>query len=376
VIRSEECSEKGSREEYVIEGSMDMQSRKSSEGRAITIYDIAKEAGVSPSTVSRVLTSRAKVSSGKRDRVLKVIEKYNFRPNTFAKGLAETKSKSIGVLMADVRNPYYASMFVSCEMAARMEGYSVILYNFLGDVELEEELLERLLEQRVDAIILLGGHADELVSNTEYVEVVNNVMATTPVIITGKLDGTQCNTVRINAMKSMELVMNHLFSLKHEKIAVVGGRMDVLSTYEKVLKYKQCLKERGIEIDNDLIGNGGEYDFKSGYTQMNGIFEKGMKPTAVIAINDFAAWGVMRSIHEHGLEIPKDITLVSYDDTYMAETADPKLTSVNYNYEEYGKVLVRTAIRLIEGDESVPRVYMVEPSLIVRESSAMRREDE
>lgn len=89
-----------------------MQSKRGSENKAITIYDIAKEAGVSPATVSRVLTNRAKVSSGKRDRVVKVIEKYNFKPNTFAKGLAETKSKKIGVLMADVRNPYYASMFV------------------------------------------------------------------------------------------------------------------------------------------------------------------------------------------------------------------------------------------------------------------------
>lgn len=352
---------------------MDMQSKKGSESRAITIYDIAREAGVSPSTVSRVLTNRAKVSSGKRDKVLGVIEKYNFKPNTYAKGLAETKSKTIGVLVADVRNPYYASMFVACEMAARTEGYSVILYNFLGDVELEEELLERLLEQRVDAIILLGGHADELVSNMEYVEAVNEVMATVPVVITGKLDGTQCNVVRINAMKSMELVMEHLFSLGHEKIAVAGGRMDVFSTYEKVLKYKQCLKERGLVADSDLIGDGGGYDFKSGYVHMNRIFEKGLRPTAVIAINDFAAWGVIRSIHEHGLTIPGDIALVSYDDTYMAETAEPKLTSVNYNYEEYGKTLVKTAIRLVEGDESVPRVQMVEPSLTVRESSAARQ---
>lgn len=351
-----------------------MQSKKGGEGRAITIYDIARESGVSPSTVSRVLTNRAKVSNAKKEEVLKVIEKYNFKPNTFAKGLAETKSKTIGVLMADVRNPYYASMFVACEMAARTEGYSVILYNFLGDVKLEEELLARLLEQRVDAIILLGGHVDELVSNTEYVEAVNDVMATTPVVITGKLDGTLCNTVRINAVKSMELVMEYLFLLKHEKIAMVGGRMDVLSTYEKVLKYKQCLKEKGIKIEPGLITDGGDYDFNSGYRQMNAIFEKGLIPTAVIAINDYAAWGVMRSIHEHGMEIPKDITLVSYDDTYMAEAASPKLTSVNYNYEEYGKALIKTAIRLVEGDETVPRVHMIEPSLIVRESSGISRE--
>ncbi len=354
-----------------------MQSKKLGDNKAITIYDIAREAGVSPATVSRVLTNRAKVSSEKRDSVLRAIEKYNFRPNTFARGLAETKSKTIGLLVADVRNPYYASMFVACEMAARMEGYSVILYNFLGDVELEEELLGRLLEQRVDAIILLGGHVDELVSNTGYVEAVNNVMATTPVLITGKLDGTQCSAVRIDAMKSMELVLEHLFSLHHEKIAVVGGRMDVLSTYEKILKLKQCLKEKGIEFDPALIGeNGGHYDFEAGYRQMNSLLEKGIRLTAVIAINDFAALGVIRSIHEHGLKIPDDISLVSYDNTYMAEAVEPKLTSVDYNYEEYGKTLVRTAIKLVEGMGDVQRVQMVEPRLVVRESSAMCRRRE
>lgn len=98
---------------------MRMEAKRESESRTITIYDIAREAGVSASTVSRVLSNRVNVSNIKRDRVMKIVEKYNFKPNAFAKGLAETKSKTIGVLMADVRNPYYASMFVACEMAAR-----------------------------------------------------------------------------------------------------------------------------------------------------------------------------------------------------------------------------------------------------------------
>lgn len=337
-------------------------------GKEITIYDIAQEAGVSPATVSRVLTNNAKVSDDKKNRVLALIQKYNFKPNTFARGLSDTKSRTIGILMADVRNPYYASLFIACEQAARQENYSVILYNFLGDMRLEEELLGKLREQRVDAIILLGGHEDELHTDMEYVEMINNTMASIPVVITGRLNGTQCSMVRINHMKSMDLLMDHLLSLGHEKIAVIGGRMDVLSTFEKVVRYKQILKMNGIDYDPALIGENGRYDIDSGYTEMNRLFDKNIIPTAVIAINDYAALGIVKSIHEHGLAIPEDISIVSYDNTYMAEASAPKLTSIDYNYEEYGKKLVRTAISLIEA-RPIEQLQTVEPMLMIRESS-------
>lgn len=348
-----------------------MRSPKDGKNREITIYDIAAEAGVSASTVSRVLTNKVKVSDDKKAKVLALVKKYNFKPNTFARGLSDTKSRTIGILMADIRNPYYASMFIACEQAARKENYSVILYNFLGDMKLEEELLGRLQEQRVDAIILLGGHEDELNTDVEYVEMINSVMSVIPVVITGKLDGTQCSMIRIDNMKSMDLLMNHLLPAGHKKIAVIGGRMDVLSTFEKVLRYKQILRSNGIDFDQDFVGQNGAYDIHSGYAQMNALFEKGKIPTAVIAINDFAALGIIRSIHEHGLNIPDDISIVSYDNTYISEASIPALTSIDYNYEKYGHLLVKKAIALING-VSGEKLQIVEPALIVRESSSKK----
>ena len=116
-----------------------MQASRGNEGnKAITIYDIAREAGVSAATVSRVLTKSANVRPEKKEKVQALIEKYNFRPNALAKGLADTKSKVIGILSADVRNPYYAELFVSCEQAAREAGYSVLLFNTLGEIDLED----------------------------------------------------------------------------------------------------------------------------------------------------------------------------------------------------------------------------------------------
>ncbi len=350
-----------------------MQVQKNYENKAITIYDIAKEAGVSASTVSRVLTNNANVRIDKRERVQNLINKYNFRPNAFARGLADTKSKVIGILAADIRNPYYSELVVSCEQAARAAGYTVLVSNFLGETEQEERQLEKLLEQRVDAIIQLGGRVDDLVSNIEYVELVNQAMATTPVIVTGKLDGTKCRMVRIDSMKALDLLMEHLLSLGHQKIAMVGGVLKVLSTYEKFLRYKQILKEHGIDYDPDLVPEGGSYDVKNGYELMNRVFDKGNIPTAVIAVNDFTAAGVMRSIVEHGYRIPQDISLVSYDNTYITELLIPKLTSVDYNYEEFGRKLIETAISAVERGEG-ELLQTVTPVLVCRESSGKASE--
>ena len=118
-----------------------MQSGKTGENKPITIYDIAKEAQVSPATVSRVLTNSAKVRPEKRDKVLALIAKYNFKPNAMAKGLADTKSKIIGIISADIRNPFYAELFVCCEQAAKEAGYTVMLSNCMSDTAQEEWLL-------------------------------------------------------------------------------------------------------------------------------------------------------------------------------------------------------------------------------------------
>ncbi|MDE6916550.1 MAG: LacI family transcriptional regulator [Lachnospiraceae bacterium] len=343
--------------------------QKGSESKAITIYDIAKEAGVSPATVSRVLTKSARVGSEKREKVEELIAKYNFKPNVLAKGLADTKTKTIGVLAADIRNPYYASLFVACEQAAREVGYTVVLYNSLGKMENEVELLGKLQEQKVDAIIQFGGRVDDLFSNAEYVEIVNQIMSTIPVIVTGKLDGTRCHAVRIDSMKAMELLMNHLLELGHRKIALVGGRQNVLATFEKHQMYKQLLREHRIAYDQELVlDDDGGYVFDTGYDKMNEMLDRRTDMTAVIAVNDFTAMGVMKSLNEHGIRVPQDMSVVSYDNTYLCEMTMPKLTSIDYNYEEYGRMLIDTSIAMIEGRKK-DTLRMVTPNLIVRESS-------
>ncbi len=345
-----------------------MDGVKQPEEKALTIYDIAREAGVSAATVSRVLTGSANVRPEKKKRILEIIEKYNFKPNAMARGLSDTRSKLIGIIAADVRNPYYAQVFVACELAAWKLGYTVLLCNSLGQPSQEKKQLEKLHEQRVDAVIQMGGSVDDLVSNVEYVELVNSLFGAIPMVITGKLDGTQCYQVQIDAMKTMDLLLEHLIGLGHRDIALVGGRMNVLSTFEKAQRYKQILQRNQIDFRPELIRETGFYDAAGAYDSMNGMLDQGITPTAVIAINDFSAAGIVRSILEHGYGIPQDITVVSYDNTYITDHLVPKLTSIDYNYESFGTLLVETAVAAAERRE-MPRLQRVTPTLVVRESS-------
>lgn len=344
-----------------------MDRQPENKDKALTIYDIAREAGVSAATVSRVLTNNANVRKEKKDKVQNLIDKYNFTPNAMARGLSDTQSKIIGIIAADIRNPYYAEVFSACENAAVETGYTMLLCNSFGLTEREEQHLEMLQQQRVDAIIQLGGRVDDLFTNEEYVQKVKQITPAIPMVVTGKIDGTPCYEVQIHAGCAMELLMEHLLGLGHEKIALVGGRTNVTATVIKIQKYKEILEENQIPYREEYV-IGGNYNYETGYFCMNQVLELEDVPTAVIAINDFAAAGVVRSASEHGYRIPQDISVVSYDNTHLTELLIPKLTSVDYDYETFGKKLVDTAIAAVKG-RKVSRNQMVMPSLVVRESS-------
>lgn len=344
-----------------------MATRRKDVSKGITIYDIAREAGVSGSTVSRVLAGTVGVSEDKKMRVMRVVEKYNFRPNALARGLANSRSHIIGIITADICNPYYGELFIHCEKAAARAGYVLLLFNS-EKRESDSFFLEKLQEQKVDGIIQIGGMVDDLVTDMAYAERVNQVMTTVPVVVAGKVEGTDCRMVRIDQAMTMDLIMEHLLSLGHERIALVGGRMDVLSTYVKLMRYKQILRENGIAFDPSLVSEDGGYNKESGYRLMNRMLDKGILPTAVIAINEPAAAGALQSIQEHGYKVPEDISLVSYDNTYIAEFLTPHLTSIDYDYETFGKKLVDTMVAVIEGRD-VELLQTVTPRLVIRDSS-------
>ena len=339
--------------------------------KSITIVDIAREAGVSISTVSRVLTGNAKVSEKKKRAIQELIQKYDFRPNLLARGLITSATHLIGILAADIRNPYYASLFTACEQSANDFGYNMLLCNSFSDRVQEFALLDSLARQRVDAVILLGGAVDSLTTDTEYAEKVRQLSARIPVVITGALADAGCVQVNIDAEQAMALVMQHIAQQPaFQKIAFAGGSHDVIFTAALRAHWKRMLSERGLRYYPELDVTNPHYNENGGYAAMNEILQHG-KPDVVIAINDFTAVGVMQALREHGLRIPDDIALVSFDDTYLATAVQPQLTSVGYNYMQFGNALVSAAVQLINGI-AFPAETLIQPRLIARGSTEKR----
>ncbi|MDW2799716.1 LacI family DNA-binding transcriptional regulator [Clostridium boliviensis] len=334
----------------------------------VSIYRIAEEAGVSPATVSRVLTKNANVSEEKKKKVEKLISKYNFSPNAMARGLTSSRSGIIGVLIPDIRNPFYAGLAVECERAAGERNYSLMLSNYMNDMRLEEQRLYKLVSQQIDALIIMGGRVDERITDSVYAERINRVCDFMPVVTTGKLEGSDCYQVNLDDSAGMDRMMEYLISNGHRKICIIGGRKDVDSTHTKSIRYRSILKKYGITFCPDYIVETGGYSMESGYRGMNYLLENAKwLPSAVIAINDLTALGIIKSLREHSLRIPEDISVVSFDNTLLAETSVPRLTSMDYNYQQYGDTLINTALAVLE-DRNPKKIQIIPTELVIRDS--------
>lgn len=340
----------------------------------ITIYSIAKEAGVSPATVSRVLTKSAKVSIEKQRLVEAVIAKHDYRPSAIARSLIDTRTNIIGIMVADIRNPYYASMVVACEVEAQKRGYTVILSSLLNDKKQELQSLRKLHDQRVDAIIQLGSSTDDLVIDALFAKEVKRISQSIPFITTGYLHGIEnCYQISIDAEVSMFLVLDHLMSLGHRRIAFVGGRRDVAGTNLMRQQFLYTAGQQGLEFYPEYIIDS-SYTVEGGYACFSELRSRSQKQaTAVVCINDFVAIGFSKAAHEAGIQIPEALSLVGFDNTFLADFMAPPLTSVDYDYECYGAMLTAVAIGAIAGEDLPHRQY-VTPKLVIRKSCARARE--
>ncbi|MDR2537325.1 MAG: LacI family transcriptional regulator [Treponema sp.] len=334
----------------------------------ITIYDIAQEAGVSPATVSRVLTKKARVSDRKRIAVEALIQKYKFQPNVQARSLSDMHTRALGLMVADICNPYYATLVVECEKAANRRGYTILLCNILNNKELENANLEKLYAQRVDAIIQMGCRTDDLVSDPDYVMRVNRISRKIPFITTGKLDGTDCYCLNINQAEAMRLVFEYLVAYGHREIALIGGKKQDRASYQRWQQYIYLMGVNHLPFREEYVQESG-FTADDGYACLQRLLHSSRLPTAVIARNDYCAVGALRAAHEHGISIPGDLSLISFDNTFLSEIVTPRLTSIDYNYAALGNALVDLAISLAETGDA-PKNNLINPLLIVRDSCA------
>ncbi|MCD7736698.1 MAG: LacI family transcriptional regulator [Lachnospiraceae bacterium] len=342
-----------------------------SRNKRITIYDIAKEAGVSVATVSRVYNESANVSEKKREEIKRILKKYNYVPDAFAKGLRETQTQTLGIIAADLRNPFFSQLLVECEKIAAMSGYTVFSCDSLESDEMELGHFMRLNGQKVDAIINMGGNSEKARRSEPYLNCLKEVCSRIPVVTTGYVDHENMYSVMTDEARAMRTLLEYLINMGHREIAFIGGRADVRSTLIKREQFIATLQKKGLFCASSYIIEGG-YDKESGYQSMRELLMKNHMPSAVIAVNELTALGAMKALRERKINIPNELSLACFDNTFISETTQPALTTLGCDYSKFSKKLIYTALDAIEG-RTPPGISYVESAFVIRQSVAERQ---
>lgn len=324
---------------------------------------VAERAGVSPSTVSRILNGTAQVSEEKQALVKAVIEELGFRPDPAARSLAGGRTMSIGVLTQFIDSPYYGEALRGIEDELHKANYvPLFVSGHWNEVE-EKNRLFMLQERKVDGIIVLTGKLAD--------ETLMEMAAKIPVVVTGRrLSGTGLFSIDFDNSEGASLAVRHLHALGHRRVAFISGPLDHPDAAQRLQGYRAEVNLRGMEIDADLV-EVSDYQEAGGFRAMNNLLSARVQFTAVIAANDQMAYGARLALHRSGLRVPEDVSLIGFDDLPHSAFTLPPLTSVRQSVYEIGASAAKAMFDLL--NKKNPPSRLVEAELVVRESTRINR---
>lgn len=329
----------------------------------VTIKDIAREANVSVTTVSRVLNKKPDVSDDTKKEILKIIDELGYKPNGIARGLVLNKTYTIGLVVPDISNPYFPQVAKGVEKKAKELGYSVIFCDTDNDKEEEKKAIELLKNRRVDGIVL----SLSMINKSELNKLQQENF---PVVqIDREVPGLNYPTVIIDNNESAFKATKYLIQLGHTQIAHITGDLDTKTGQDRLVGFKRALKKFNIYQKEKWILEG-DYSKESGFNLMKQLLESKERPTAVFAANDLMALGAYEAIFNYDLEIPEDISIIGHDDIDVASIIRPELTTMAQPKYKLGQEAARTLIEEIENNKvENKRRILLKSQLIIRNST-------
>lgn len=328
-----------------------------------TIKEVSQHAKVSPSTVSRVLNGTTPVSADARRRVLAAIEALDYTPNVFARSLATNRSGGIGVTTNDVGSPYYAVMIRGVEAALEEAGLHLMVSSGKARAGSERSAIEFLRQRRSDALIV---QADAL-TDAELIELTRE--ADVPVVIFGRrIPELDPLCVHLDNEAGGRIATEHLIAHGHRTIAHLAGPLGFPDARHRLQGYRHALERAGLPFDERLVVEG-DFREEGGRAATHRLLERAPEVGAVFVANDQMAAGAMRAARDLGRDVPRDLSLVGFDDVLLARYLSPALTTVRQPLHEMGRAAAEIAVALLEHRKWEVRTRF-EPELIVRESVA------
>jgi LacI family transcriptional regulator len=338
--------------------------------KRVTMKDVAELAGVSTTTVSHVINKTRHVDESTRESVEFAMKELRYQPNYVARSLRSGETKTIGLIVPDASNLFFAEIARRIEDLGYQEGYSVILGNSDNDPDKQTNYINTLLAKQVDGVIFIssGGEAEDL----ELLSA-NNI----PIVVADRdVPLSLADVVLLDNEKAGYEATRYLINLGHKCIACITGPSELSPSMSRVEGYKKALREVNIPYFEELIAVG-DFRIKGGEIAMGSLLQQSCKPTAVFALNDMMAIGAMTAIRKAGLRIPDDISVIGFDDIELASAVTPTITTMAQPLDELSKNAIDLLIEQIRGEnrEGNSRIIL-SAHLIERESTAAREEND
>ncbi|HGF7475832.1 TPA: LacI family DNA-binding transcriptional regulator [Vibrio mimicus] len=328
-----------------------------------TINDVCKLAGVSKATVSRVLNETGQVKAQTREAVLAAMQQLGYQPNSLAQALATNTTNSIGLVLPHFESSYFGTILFEAEQGAQKAGKKLLVVNSKNSEQGEKEAVAMLAAQRCDAILLYSRHLSE----AQLLEVQQQYQPPL-VILNRRLSHPQLHSFGLDQTQIAQLAMQHLLTLGHRHIACITSPLGSETGKIRHQVYQQALDEQGIKLDLSWTVEG-DNTLLGGYQAMQQLLKRGISITAVFACNDDMALGAMRAMHEQGISVPKQISLMGIDNEPAAAFAIPSLSSVSLPIGDLTQQAVALAVQIANKQPQSAQHRLYQGELIVREST-------
>ncbi|MGF1774260.1 substrate-binding domain-containing protein [Vibrio maritimus] len=326
-----------------------------------TIKDVAKEAGVSVATVSRVINKSPKASQSSIDSVSAAMKKLGYRPNAAARALVSQSTNTIGVVVSDVSDPFFGTLIKSVDQVAREAGKHILIGNGYHNADDERHALELLINSRCEAIIL---HAKGL-SDEELINYAKEVKGL--VIINRFIPQIESRCISLDNERGAYLATLHLIKSGHRNIACIASSQDIEDTHQRIKGYRTALEDHGILLSKNYI-EAGAPSSDGGELAMTNLLSKSLDITAVVTYNDYMAAGAIQALENNAISVPKDISVIGFDDGLIARFVHPHLTTVRYPIAMMAERAARLALLLSRGEAIEDDPIVFTPTLVQRKS--------
>ena len=326
----------------------------------VTIYDVAREAGVSMATVSRVVNGNKNVKENTRKKDLEVIDRLDYRPNAVARGLASKRTTTVGVVIPDITNTYFAALAKGIDDIAEMYKYNIVLANSDEDDEKEVAVVNTLFSKQVDGVIFMGYHLTEKI-RSEFSR------SRTPVVLAGTVDVEhQLPSVNIDYKNATADAVRHLLK-RNKKIAFVSGPLvDDINGKIRLVGYKEALKEAKVNYSEGLVFES-KYRYDDGYALAERLVSS--KATAAIVTGDELAAGLLNGLADQGVSVPEDFEIITSDDSQIARYTRPNLTTIAQPLYDLGAISMRMLTKIMHKEELEEREVLLPHGLTERKST-------